>query len=148
MTEQTTAAVKPQKSPAAPVSRTEILEAISPYITGGPSGLKAVIGTSKITLTREGRKQEFPRNVSVDTLIDASVELTGPLTEDEVMEVAKEFPQVQTKVSDDQIVMQCGKVIVTSSLEATVSHIRSVALNLVAPKEKLPPVLGAGGKPV
>lgn len=144
----TPAATKPAKSQAAPASRTEILEAISPYTTSGPSGLKAVIGTSKITLTREGRRQEFPRSVAVDTLIDASVELTGPLTEEEVMEVAKEFPQVQTKVADDQIVMQCGKVIVTSSLEAPVSHIRSVALNLIAPKEKLPPVLGAGGKPV
>lgn len=93
---------KPAKiSNIPPASRSEILDALGAYISDGPSGLKAVIGTSKITLTREGRKQEFPRNAAIDSLIDAAVELTGPLTPQELESVVKNYTDRQIAMRID-----------------------------------------------
>lgn len=131
-----------------PASRTEILEALNPYITNGPSGLKAVIGTSKIILTREGRKHEFNRDAAIDTLIDAAVELTGPLTEKEVLALMAEFPNIEVKVTDSHVILKYGKIVTMAVLDVPLAHIRSVALELMSPKERLPQVLGAGGVPL
>jgi len=129
-------------------SRTEILDALAPYITSGPTGLIVRIGTKKISLKREGRSFEADRDASVDSLIDAAVELTGPLTEVEVRDAMQPFGSIQLVFTEDHVDMKLGKRVLRNSLDCSLSHIVRTATELSMPTEKFRPVIGEGGKEV
>lgn len=129
-------------------SRTDILDALSPYITSGPTGLTVRIGTNNIVMKREGRTFEAERDTRIDTLIDAAVELTGPLTEAEVLEALKKYDIIQISFTNENVQMKLGKRVLLTSLDCSLAHLVSVAENLTQPTEKFKPVIGAGGKEV
>lgn len=129
-------------------SRTDILDALAPYITSGPSGLTVRIGTNSIVMKREGRSFEADRKSSIDSLIDAAVEMTGPLTEEEVREALKPYGSIQISFTSENVEMKIGKRTLLTSLDSPISHVITVAQNLMQPLEKFRPVLGAGNKEV
>lgn len=131
-----------------PQSRTAILDALAPHIMPGPAGLTVIIGVSKITMKRESRKLEFARNADIDTLIDAAVELTGPLTEEEIKKILAQFKDIEYKFVDDHVVMTLNKRSLISHMEVPLSHILAQAIELTGPRERFRPVTGEGGKQV
>lgn len=128
-----------------PASRTEILDALAPYITSGPSGLIVRIGTKSISMKREGRNFEAPRNAPIDNLIDAAVELTGPLTEEEIRDAMQPYGSVHLIFTEDNVTLQNGKRKLLCSLDCSLAHVLQQAIELTAPRERFRPVLGAGG---
>lgn len=129
-------------------SRAQILEALSPYIGGGSSDLSVRIGTSEIVLQREGRKFKAPRNASLDTLIDAAVELTGPLVEMEIDKALGEFKQkgLRYSITDEHVKMEFGKRTNLASIDCSLAHLVSTAVEMTSPREKFRPVTGEGNR--
>jgi hypothetical protein len=76
---------------AKPASSSEIMQALAPYFTSGPSGLGVHIGTDEIVLRREQRIFRAPRSTRVDDLIDAAVGMSGPLTEEDAIKIIKPY---------------------------------------------------------
>jgi hypothetical protein len=135
-----------------PASSSEIMQALTPCLTSGPSGLAVRISTNEITLRREQRKFSAPRNVAIDTLVDEAVNMSGPLTEDEATLIYEPYKEkgITMKIQGDtayftrkahtaKIATNDGKVkgvsmrdrTVSSSLDVPMAHITQVLNELL-----------------
>lgn len=135
-----------------PASSSEIMQAVSPYLTTGPSGLNVRIGTKEITLRREQRKVVLPRDTSIDALVENAVELSGPLTPDEVAQLFEPSQNkgLTMKIEGDTLYLTRrshiakvrtgeGKIreihmkdrTVSSSLDVPMAHVTSIINDLV-----------------
>jgi hypothetical protein len=146
----------PQKSKkqtiVSPASNAEIMQALSPYITSGPSGLAVRIGTTEISLRREQRRFTAPRNTDLDTLIEAAVDMSGPLTPEEAEKLIKPYEDrgISMKIEGDMVYLTRKPHIasirtgenkikqipmkartVSSSLDVPMAHITNVLNELV-----------------
>lgn len=137
----------PVISEARPSSSTEITQALTPYLSSGPSGLAVRIGRKEISLKREQRVFTAPRNVKIDDLIEAAVDLTGPLTQEEAETIFEPYSRkgiamriegdtafftrdahnAQFKTHDGKVkIVPMRKRVVRTSLDVPMAHLISV----------------------
>lgn len=150
LAEETTTEIKEFTAPKAtskPASATEIMQALSPYITTGHGSLAVRIGTNDIVLKREQRNFKAPRNTTVDKLVDAAVNMSGPLSPEETEGLFKPYESkgITMKIDTDMVYFTAkpcvtpirthdGKIknvafkerTVSSSLDVPMAHIINV----------------------